>query len=506
MVDSNDNKKEKDFLKACLENNYTKVRQLLATGIDVNATNEKGQTALHMVNDEEMMEILLEADADINKRDNEGNTPLLSHLNEQFLNSLIPGYNLLADKADHKNVLKLLIKSGADVRIENYKGVQPLHMAPDFELTELLLENGADVDAVSRSGIRVSPFEKHVVLDGIIQSQNKLPLNPEWREITNLMLEYGGDYNTRDKEGNTLFHRAVQMANTDLVRCLISMGVDVNVKNDKGCTALHLVKDPKIAEMLLDAGADMESQDNSGTTPLLYQMADEWIGNSIPGYNLVAGKKHNYKTDVSELLIRRGADVRATADSGATPLHFAATPKIAEELIKRGADVNAKMSMPVYRFCYFKDMTPLDMQCLNGIMNNNFSAFGEPDYSQSIKDTARVIHENGGTATFYSPNNPIFSSNKEEPKKFLKELLGNEAIDENKKNFEDTQASVQAAVKEVTNNFIAQSEIIKDKNNRTDEAPYQVKVSTLAKSGEYYQEKDNLSAETFLSSTRGKIC
>ncbi len=506
MVDSNDNNKEKDFLKACLENNYIKVRQLLAAGVDVNATNEKGQTALHMVNDEEMMEILLEAYADINKRDNEGNTPLLSHLNEQFLNSLIPGYNLLADKADHKNVLKLLIRNGANVNMQNYKGVQPLHITSDFETTELLLENGADVNAVSRSGIRVSPFEKHVVLDGIIQSQNKLPLNPEWREITNLMLEYGGDYNTRDKEGNTLFHRAVQMGNTDLVRCLISMGVDVNVKNNEGRTALHLVKDPKIAEMLLDAGADMEAQDNSGSTPLLYQLQDEGWGNLIPGYELLVGKsKHNYKTDVSELLIRRGADVRATDKDGGTPLHFASTPEIAEALIKRGADVNAKMTMPVLSGLYH-DMTPLDIQCLNGIVNSSYERIlGGSDYFQT-KSTARVIHENGGTATFYSPNNPFFSSNKEEPKKFLKELLGDEAIDESKKNFEDTQASVQAAVTEVKNNFIAQSEIIKDKNNRTDEAPYQAKVSTLAKSGEYYQEKDNLSAETFLSSTRGKTC
>ncbi len=505
MVDSNDNKKEKDFLKACIDNNYSKVRQLLAAGVDVNATNEKGQTALHMVNDEEMMEILLEADADINKRDDDGNTPLLSHLNEQFLTSLIPGYNLLSDKADHKNVLKLLIRSGADVNMQNDKGVQPLHMASDFETTELLLENGADVNAVSCSGIRVSPFEKHVMVDGILQSENKLPLNPEWREITNLMLEYGGDYNTKDKNGNTLFHRAVQMGNTDLVRRLISMGVDVNVKNNEGRTALHLVKDSKIAEMLLDAGADMEAQDNSGSTPLLYQLEKEWIENAIPGYNLLTGKKHNYKTDVFELLIRRGADVRVTTDSGATPLHFATTPKIAEELIKRGADVNAKMSMPVCRFCYFKDMTPLDMQCLNGMVTSACSPIvdelDEPDDSQSIKDTARVIHKNGGTETLFC------SSDKEESKKFLKELLGDEAIDENKKNFEDTQASVQAAVTEVKNNFIAQSTIIKNKNKITDEASHQAKpVSTLAKSGEYYQDKEDLSAEAFLSSNKGKTC
>ena len=45
--------------------------------------------------------------------------------------------------------------------------------------------------------------------------------------------------------------------------------------------------------------------------------------------------------DIAELLISKGADVKARSGNGETPLHYAANKEIAEILISQGADVNA---------------------------------------------------------------------------------------------------------------------------------------------------------------------
>ena len=51
----------------------------------------------------------------------------------------------------------------------------------------------------------------------------------------------------------------------------------------------------------------------------------------------VAGNK-----EIAELLINSGAGVHANTDTGGTPLHLADNKEIAELLIAKGANVNAK--------------------------------------------------------------------------------------------------------------------------------------------------------------------
>ena len=133
---------------------------------------------------------------------------------------------------------------------------------------------------------------------------------------------------------------AIACDNEDAVRMLIAYGAKVGAKDQGGREALHYAafrNARKSAVLLLENGAEVNAQCNSGYNPLLY-----------------AVKSKPMATETATMLIRRGADVDAQSKGGWTPLHYAANfgrLKIAALLIKRGANVNAQSDLgktPLY--------------------------------------------------------------------------------------------------------------------------------------------------------------
>ena len=87
--------------------------------------------SLHLV-----LDSLIEKGADVNATDDNGQTPL--HL---------------ALHNEHPEMAKLLIKKGADVNAKNKWGDTPLHLVLDNpEIAKLLIEHGADVNATDNYG------------------------------------------------------------------------------------------------------------------------------------------------------------------------------------------------------------------------------------------------------------------------------------------------------------------------------------------------------------------
>ena len=95
--------------------------------------------------------------------------------------------------------------------------------------------------------------------------------------------------------------------------------------------------DPKAIEAALAGGADVNSRDASGITPLMHAARGD--------RPKIADPTPTDHPEVVELLISRGADVNAKTDTGFVALFWAARyghEKVAKVLITNGADVNAK--------------------------------------------------------------------------------------------------------------------------------------------------------------------
>ena len=78
----------------------------------------------------------------------------------------------------------------------------------------------------------------------------------------------GVDINAAGSDGRTALHRAAQEANEDLVNVLIDGGADLNSQDDQGRTPLMLAETFTIRRILTYAGADLTVQDAAGNTAL----------------------------------------------------------------------------------------------------------------------------------------------------------------------------------------------------------------------------------------------
>ncbi|AWK49803.1 hypothetical protein DIC82_01250 [Clostridium beijerinckii] len=145
-------------------------------------------------------------------------------------------------------VIELLINSGADINsYQSYLKETPLHRIcarakPKIDVVELLLDRGAKVNAENISGktpVFYCSFNYSV-------------------ELLNLLVKYGADIKHTDKYNNNLLHHDFLNCNTeifeDFFKILISLGFNINSKNNEGHTPLYLCKNKEIEDILIKYG------------------------------------------------------------------------------------------------------------------------------------------------------------------------------------------------------------------------------------------------------------
>jgi ankyrin repeat protein len=210
-------------------NNLDEVERLLKSGVDINETDGGNWTALHHAierNRKLIFEFLIDKGADVNAISYEGgqlgDTPFkvaLTYAHPE--NKLYYVVSLLSNGADvnfaHKltgktplhyaslsdvesEVIRLLIIYDADLNAKNSGGQSPLHFAKSERIAEILLKNGASINAVDKLGRNAlwqgnMVVVKYLLLKGADPNQEdiygKLLADSREGEMLALLRKYG---------------------------------------------------------------------------------------------------------------------------------------------------------------------------------------------------------------------------------------------------------------------------------------------------------------------------
>ncbi|KAI4155893.1 MAG: hypothetical protein LQ340_000673 [Diploschistes diacapsis] len=293
------------------------VELLLEKGADIEAADPQGRTPLWMAvcsGHEEITRLLLKKGAKIDVRC-EGETLLSEAIlsrNETAIRLLLErGAKLdmrsslfLAASVGNIMIARILLKMGAEIDRKNDEGDTPLALAAlsgEVEMIRMLLEKGAEVDTKNNSG-------KTALL---YAARNGDEI------VARMLLEKGADVDAKDNNGETALFYAAENGEEIVAKLLLEVGAEVDAKDNNGETALFCVaKNGKeivarmllklgtgfdttplysaimyereaVVKLLLRKGANVNARNNNGESPLSMaaSLADDKIARLLKDWN-----------------------------------------------------------------------------------------------------------------------------------------------------------------------------------------------------------------------------
>lgn len=229
-----------------------------------------------------------------------------------------------------------LLRAGAAVDTVNELGVSPLSVAcrnGSAEMVKTLLSGGADARAAEPSGETVLMT---CARTGSLDAVERL-------------LAGGADPNARERaSGQTALMWAIAGGHTVVVRTLVDAGAAVDARSNGEFTPLLFAARAgalDAARLLVeDAGAAVNAMTADGLSPLLVAAASL---DAITGSDYRLVREPSEHEALAIFLLEHGADVHQADQFGMTPLHYAVEmgkPALIRMLLAREADPNRQLT------------------------------------------------------------------------------------------------------------------------------------------------------------------
>lgn len=412
------NKLDKQPLLRALEKkrDISIIRSLIKAGADTQSQDDTGRMSLHYAikycsEYEIIKEILLDCKSP-NIKDFEGESPL----------------HYAVTQGSDSDVIKLLLRNEARILVWDRKGQTPfdyaLQKSDSYRIIDVFLNHISDIIASRTSNQVQDGLYQNVIEYFKKNNQNTEFVKALTTGVLLLLLTDQSKIVQVDKtlklvqtvqdlpkiNGRSILHIAVEnFANYEVMHSLLKHGANVYSRDAAGRTPLHLAIDnnsdytvidlmlryvnnytkldfngdnllsytlraksvySKLIKSIIDAGAEINIQDDQGRSPLYYAI-----------------ESHTAYEVIHEL-VSSGADVSSVDNNGATPLHYAASICSAEQLsylIRDGAPVNIEDNFGVTPIQYAIDNRCRDVLIVLLATNAEFSSKQEHDICQLIK-------------------------------------------------------------------------------------------------------------------------
>jgi len=258
-----------------------------------------------------VVQILVDANCDISATDRQGNTPLMA-----------------AFEAGHATIAKTLVQNGAFISSHSGSKQQAAELllrecvARRFELAQILVEAKANISATDRQGNTplMAAFigGQATLAQMLVQRGAAIPASNQQGtklllaaitignvQLAQVLMKAGVNISTTDRQGTTPLIAACAAGHMTLVQILLEAKSDISATDRQGKTPLLVacaVGHPTIVKMLLQKGAVLAASNRPALSKLLLKAS-------------AAGQK-----ELAELLVEAKADISFTDWQGATPL------------------------------------------------------------------------------------------------------------------------------------------------------------------------------------------
>lgn len=279
-----------------------------------------------------------------------------------------PELLILAVSKDNLAIAQILLDAGADVNAVGRSGDFPLFVAKTPQMLTYLLKKGANPNQEKRKQTALAKQAKAgdiSMMEAFFSKEGKQKLSQTakdkalWTSVdkdqikaVKFLLAQGADVNSVDEFGRTPLLIAANLVDLELTQLLLDSKAEIEQRDKGNKTALLVAlekNNPEVALALLNAGANSQAVGSDGRTALIIATEKEMV-------------------PVMKVLLKHPANINAQDKYGQTALMWAVATGSALELttllLEAGADATIKDGSGNTALYYAKRRERKDIQDL----------------------------------------------------------------------------------------------------------------------------------------------